>query len=164
MNRVKHNLLAKLEQALTEHELQALREYVQEIGYPALSELLEQLKERFKYIEDHNMEQYEALLRQATSVIPNPGTISPSWEHIWTNMEHMIRYKKEALQAIPAHQREGEWQVIMDNPFTNEAIVCYPGLSFLEAAYLYSYFRPDLKKNEIIRLQKIENLLVYNGD
>ena len=51
----------------------------------------------------------------------------------------------------------------MDNPYTNENIVCYPGLSFIEAAYLYSYFMVNLAKNEYIRLQKVVNLLISSG-
>jgi hypothetical protein len=67
------------------------------------------------------------------------------------------------LETVPPDQRGGEWQVILDNPHTIQEIVCHPGLTFDDAAYLFSYFRPGLERNEYIRLQKIQNMIVQVG-
>jgi hypothetical protein len=33
----------------------------------------------------------------------------------------------------------------------------------MRAAYLYSYFRPQMKKNEYIRLQKVQQVIMHYG-
>lgn len=75
----------------------------------------------------------------------------------------MIATKIQVLQTIHKEDRDGEWQVIIDNPFAIQEVVCYPALNFLDAAYLYAYFRPDLEKNEYLRLQKIQTLVMEFG-
>lgn len=56
-----------------------------------------------------------------------------------------------------------EWQVLIDNPYSNQHIAVYPALSFQEAIYLYAYFRTSLEQNEYIRLQKIETVITNTG-
>jgi len=141
----------------------ALQEEIRQGGYSVFSTLLEGLRMKLVASAEEGMEQLESLLEEAKKLVPDPGAISPSWERIWNDYEAYIGYKKEVLKAIPAGERDGEWQIVMDNPFTNEGIACYPALSFVEAAYLYAYFRKDLKKTEYIRLQKVVQLLRTEG-
>lgn len=146
-----------------EDEYEILREEYKNGGYSMFSELLEGLKGLLLSCAEDHIEPLKALVEKGKRIIPDPGAISPSWERVWQDYEGYIARKTEALAAVAPHERDGEWQIVMDNPFTNEGIACYPGLTFVEAAYLYAYFRKDLKKNEYLRLQKIANLLLAEG-
>jgi hypothetical protein len=145
-------------------EIPALQEEYKQGGYSMFSELLEGLRQHLMTSSEEGVEEMSGLIAKGRKVIPDPGAISPSWERIWEDYEGYITRKAEALAAVPPEGRDGEWQIVMDNPYTNEGIACYPALSFVEAAYLYAYFRKDLKKNEYLRLQKIMNLILVHGD
>ncbi|MCP1305758.1 hypothetical protein [Paenibacillus tyrfis] len=160
---MKTNPFADFEAAGTEQELAAFRESIQRQGFTAFRLLLEGFRDRLKQFTDGDMESVNELLERARQLFPKPETFSPSWVNIWDEFERMAAYKQTVLETIPAEEREGEWQVLLDNPYTNSDLVCYPGLSFLEGAYLYAYFRSDLKQNEYIRLQKIQNLVMAFG-
>jgi hypothetical protein len=151
-------------QASTEEEYKQLQSLLETGRYSLFSELLIGLKEQLMTGEEALLGQLKLLVRKGKIIVPHPEWISPSWEKIWEEQERLIYYKEEALRQVPPEERIGEWQIIMDNPYTNEGISCYPALSFIEAAYLYAYFRKDLKKNEYIRLQRIINLLMAKGD
>lgn len=96
-------------------------------------------------------------------MLPNPGQVSPSWANIWKEYDSIIRTKRFVLGSIPAAAREGEWQVLLDNPHSNQNIAVYPGLTFMEAIYMFAYFRSDMMPSEYIRLQKIDTLLTFTG-
>lgn len=132
-------------------------------GYSLFNGILHQLKQEITSAQEAEFEQIEQWIAKGKRLVPDPVKLSPSWENIWEQYERMLGYKKEVLQSIPVDDRDGEWQLIMDNPYTNESVSCYPALSFVEAAYLYAYFRKDLKPNEYIRLQKIVTLLKVSG-
>ena len=150
-------------EAKTEADLNELRELFKKDGYPAFYGLITGLKDRIKHYEDDQAEEVERLIQRAAEMIPSPGTISPSWQTIWDELRAMTSSKNKVLNSVPQAKRDGEWQIIMDNPFVHQDVACYPGLSFLEAAYLYGYFRPDLAKNEYIRLQKVETVIMDFG-
>ncbi|MDF2926869.1 MAG: hypothetical protein K0R57_5783 [Paenibacillaceae bacterium] len=160
--RVNNRILERFVQADIA-EYAALRQEYKQGGYSMFSELLEGLRQLLLSSEEGTMAQVQDAVAKGRAIIPDPGSISPSWERVWDDYERCIEYKREALAAIAPEDREGEWQIVMDNPFTNDGIACYPALSFAEAAYLYAYFRKDLKKNEYLRLQKIINLLTTEG-
>lgn len=163
MNAKETNIVEKLAQASESDELKRLGQALTEGGYSFFHELLEGLKLKLMECDEKGLDDVRELIRKGRAAIPNPGAISPSWENVWDEQEQVVRFKEEALRSVPADSRDGEWQIVMDNPFTNEGITCYPGLSFVEAAYLYAYFRKDLKKTEYLRLQKIVNLLIVKG-
>jgi hypothetical protein len=150
--------------AVTKDEYNELRTKLEQGGYSLFSQLLEGLKEYLITCDETALEQAGQLIAKGREIVPLPVVISPSWEKVWGEMERLIFHKADALRSIPLAEREGEWQIIMDNPFTNEGISCYPALSFSDAAYLYAYFRKDLRKNEYIRLQKIVNVVMSQGD
>ncbi len=153
------SLWKQISEATTLEERTALREAILQAGYGLFYDCLELIKASIKQYEDADAERIAQHLKQAEAVIPDPGTISPSWSDIWDKYRQMVAAKNEVLHRIARNEREGEWQVILDNPYSNDPIVCYPHLSFLEGAYLYSYFRADLMKNEYVRLQKIVTLV-----
>jgi len=149
--------------AETDRDCELVRQRIEEGGYSGFNELLDHLKHQLKLCDETTMDGVQAALAKAKEMIPQPGKISPSWEYIWEEMERFLRYKQEVFSRVPHTEREGEWQIVMDNPFTNDNIVCYPGLSFTEGAYLYAYFRDRLRDNEYIRLQKVVHVIVTEG-
>ncbi|PUA35859.1 hypothetical protein C8Z91_28205 [Paenibacillus elgii] len=157
------NPFADFEAAGTAQELAAIQESIRTQGFTSFRLLLEGFRDRLKQFSDGDIASVNKLLAQAKQLFPEPETFSPSWRSIWDEFERIAAYKQTVLETIPAEEREGEWQVLLDNPYTNSDLVCYPGLSFLEGAYLYAYFRSDLKQNEYIRLQKIQNLVMAFG-
>lgn len=161
---MENNLFTRWEQAGTRKELQAVEDEIKQNRYGKFRQLLEGLETRIKhYVDDEGELRVRQLLRKAQHDFPQPGQFSPSWTHIWQELDKRVMYKSKALAAFPPEGREGEWQIILDNPYTNQEIVCYPALSFLDAAYLYGWFRPTLQQNEYIRMQKIQTLLTDQG-
>ncbi|GIQ66824.1 hypothetical protein PACILC2_53920 [Paenibacillus cisolokensis] len=132
-------------------------------GFSAVRRFLEEFRDYLKQYTDDETPEAEALLDLARIALPEPGTVSPSWERIWDEYQSIIAYKSIVYSRIPVREREGEWQVLIDNPFTHQQIVVYPGLTFAEAAYLFAYFRSGLARNEHIRLQKIVTLVSDTG-
>lgn len=157
-------LYAAMMMADTDEDLLYVREQILRSGYSGFHQVLEQLKRLLKTFDNDDVDRMHAIVHKARTIVPSPGNISPSWEHIWSELDAIIRHKIRILEQIPSSDRSGEWQVILDNPQTNQEVVCYPGLSFLDAAYLYGYFRIDLKRNEYIRLQKVCHAVVEFGD
>lgn len=153
------SLWKQIEAAVTEEERINMREVFLKEGYSLLYECLESIKDRIKRYEEDGAERITQLIKQAEAIIPSPESISPAWANIWGKLRHMISSKNDILSRVPQSDRDGEWQVILDNPYSNDPIVCYPHLSFLESVYLYSYFRADLMNNEYVRLQKIVTMI-----
>ncbi|MCZ8515995.1 hypothetical protein O9H85_27060 [Paenibacillus filicis] len=160
---MKWNPFAQFEQALTDEQLSEFQQRIRKEGFTGFRLFLEGFRERMKAFEDRDLEPMEALIERAKQLFPEPSDFSPSWVKIWDDFEQMISYKRLVFETIGPAEREGEWQIIIDNPYTHQEIVCYPGLSFLEGAFLYAYFRTDLKQNEYIRLQKIQNVIMAFG-
>lgn len=157
------NLYEQFEEIITDQELISFQESIQNGGYPSFRRLLDGFKKKIEFFDDTEAEQMTELIEKAQKWFPQPGKFSPSWERIWDELEQIIIYKIKLLNSIPTEERSGEWQVVMDNPYTNQEVVCYPGLSFIEAAYLYGYFRPELEKNEYMRIQKVQSLIMEFG-
>jgi hypothetical protein len=151
-------------EARSDDELEQLRQRLQVEGYSAFRELLDDLNNRLKRCDESDMREVREALSKARRILPQPGRLSPSWEHLWEQMERWLADKEEVLRQVPREARDGEWQIVMDNPYSHDAVVCYPGLPFIEAAFLYAYFRAGLKKNEYIRLQKVVNLIMTYGE
>ena len=144
-------------------QLKQLSQELLQGGYSAVFRFVEQFRERIKTFGDEEIEKMQQLITKGETFLPEPGAVSPSWQDLWEHFRLVTDYKINALKTIPASERDGEWQVLLDNPYTHQDIVCYPGLTFAEAAYLYGYFRSDLKKNEYIRMQKVQNLIMEFG-
>lgn len=149
---------------LTTAEAEALfkREVLSE-GFAGFRRLLDSLTDAIKVAGDADMDAVEQSVAKAKRLFPEPVDFSPSWEKIWPELESTIAAKKHIFANITHAERVGEWQVIMDNPLVVQEVVCYPALTFEDAAYLYAYFRPQLEKSEYIRLQKIQTVIQEIG-
>lgn len=132
-------------------------------GYYAFYAFAEQFREGLRQYGDDGRERYGELLRLGRELFPDPMRFSPSFREIWDEFESVRLAKNEALDAVPPGERDGEWQVLIDNPYVTQQVVCYTGLPFLEASYLYGYFRRELKPNEVLRLQRVTPCLVSSG-
>jgi hypothetical protein len=128
-------------------------------GFTAVRVFLEDFRTYLRQYDEPQQEEAERLIGRGRAALPEPGRISPSWARIWEEFASIAAYKRDVFLRIPPDAREGEWQVLLDNPYTNGQIVVYPALTFLEAAYMYAYFRTDLEPNEVIRMQRIHTVL-----
>ncbi|TXK83914.1 hypothetical protein [Paenibacillus sp. N3.4] len=137
----------------------AFQQEVHTEGYAGFRRLLDGLTEAIKAAMDMDIESLEHALEKSGRLFQEPVIFSPSYARVWQELHATLASKKYVLQTIPLSDRAGEWQVIMDNPGAVQEVVCYPGLAFCDAAYLYAYFRPQLEKSEYIRLQKIVTLI-----
>jgi hypothetical protein len=137
---------------------------IEDGGYFAFYGWLDGFREGLKTYEDDAVPMYRRKLARARQLFPDPARFSPSWSAIWDEFDLIFARKNEVLAAIPADRRAGEWQIVLDNPYSHQQVVCYPALAFLEAAYLYGYFQRELKPNEVLRLQKVTELLSVKGN
>ncbi len=141
-----------------------IKQSIEEAGYSAFRFLVDQMEQAVKLADETNFAIVEERIRIATQLFPEPVLFSPTWQQIWVQIRAKLHWKRHAYEVVPAIERDGEWQIIMDNPYTNQEVVCYPGLSFLEAAYLFGYFKPTLEINEYVRLQKVVTALALSGE
>lgn len=141
----------------------ALKETVERQGYDAFRLLVDRLEQELKAVDESGFDALSERLAAGRRLFPEPVRFSPAWQRVWEDLSAKLRWKRYAFECVPAGEREGEWQIVMDNPFTNHEVICYPTLSFVEAAYLFGYFKPSLENNEYLRLQKIVNTVVVTG-
>lgn len=132
-------------------------------GFAKVRVFLDDFRGYLRQYDEPEQAEAERLLARGRAVLPEPGRISPSWAHIWEEFTSIAAYKRDVFRRISPGLREGEWQVLLDNPYTNGQIAVYPSLMFLEAAYLYAYFRTGLEPNEVIRMQRIDTILHDDG-
>jgi hypothetical protein len=142
---------------------QAFKSAMEVSGYFAFYKFAEDFRKGLKSYSDTDIIHYRYKLERAQALFPTPEQFSPSWSVLWEEFNIIFNAKNEALLAIPTSAREGEWQVLIDNPYTHQQVICYPSLVFLEAAYMYGYFQRDLKPHECLRLQKVTELLLVYG-
>ncbi|QYR19041.1 hypothetical protein KZ483_13755 [Paenibacillus sp. sptzw28] len=136
---------------------------LREGGFTAVRRFLDDFRDYLRRFEDDDGERAAALLQFARTALPEPGRISPSWAYIWQEFDSIIRTKRHVFGSIGHTLRSGEWQVLLDNPYSNQNIAVYPGLTFIEAVYMFAYFRTDLTNNEYIRLQRIDTVMTFTG-
>ncbi|MBW7456020.1 hypothetical protein ACFOLF_01450 [Paenibacillus sepulcri] len=132
-------------------------------GFTAVRRFLDDFRAYLREFRDEDGERAAELLQYAKAALPEPGRMSPSWVYIWKEFEGIIQTKRQVLASIGKASREGEWQVLLDNPYSNQNIAVYPALTFMEAVYMFAYFRTDLLNNEYLRLQKIDTLITFAG-
>ncbi|WP_199614343.1 hypothetical protein [Paenibacillus alkalitolerans] len=146
-----------------EDEWNAVREHVEKEGYGAFRALVEQFKEAIKKAGDQDADAVTAHIEIAERLFPEPAKFSPTWQKVWQELKDTMYWKAYVYRSVSEGERTGEWQILMDNPFTNQEVVCYPGLTFDQAADLFGYFRPTLVNNEYLRLQKVETSITVRG-
>jgi len=142
---------------------QSFKARMDEAGYYAFYTFVGDFREGLRSYSDADIPRFARLLDIGRALFPHPEKFSPSWSGIWDEFDCIFNGKNDALATVPADQRDGEWQVLIDNPYLTQQVVCYPGLVFLEGAYMYGYFQRELKPNENLRLQRITSLLSTHG-
>jgi hypothetical protein len=157
------NIIEDLTTATEDSELERVKVTVEGGGYSSFSLLLDDFKMKLLQSEEHGLDQAATLIMKARMLFPNPSDYSPSWENIWEDLDQVITFKREVLANVQPEHRNGEWQVIIDNPMSIEGVICHLAGSFVKAAYLYAYFQKGLAKNECITLQKVWNIMNHNG-
>lgn len=149
--------------SLRQEELREFGENLAGQGFTAVRQFLNEVREYLRSFMDGEAEEAVHVMERLRTALPEPGKISPAWQEIWFEFGGIVDYKRDVLQRIPPAVRHGEWQVLLDNPYSNQSIAVYPGLSFQEAAYLFAYFRTGLEHNEYIRLQRVDTVISYTG-
>ncbi len=132
-------------------------------GYFSFYRFIEDFREGLREYADGDIPLIRRKLSRARELFPDPERFSPSWSAVWDEFDLIFAVKNDVMAAIPLPNRGGEWQILLDNPYSHQQVVCYPGLPFLEAAYLYGYFQRELKPNEVLRMQKVSDLLSVTG-
>ncbi|MCQ6560117.1 hypothetical protein [Paenibacillus mendelii] len=163
MNTTQYEYFLQLDQLHDDASAAEFGRKLRSDGFTAVRRFLDEFRDYLRLFADEASERAAELLYRAQRVLPNPGHVSPSWTDVWKEFDSIIRTKTYVLDSIPASARDGEWQVLLDNPHSNQNIAVYPGLSFMEAIYMFAYFRSDLTLNEYIRLQKIDTVLTFTG-
>jgi hypothetical protein len=156
-------LFQQFKDATTNNQQAEFQSIIINSGYSLFSKFIDGFREAIRRYDEHESILFIELVKKAAILFPNPILFSPHWQSIWEDFGATVHYKNSVFARISKQQRIGEWQIILDNPFTNQEVVCYPALDFIEAAYLYGYFRPELKENEYVRLQKVDNCIVEFG-
>lgn len=132
-------------------------------GYSAFFAFVEDFRAMLKSYDESDQQAIGQLLQHSRADFPDPQRFSPSWAGIWNEFDNLYAEKNGVMRDIPVQERDGEWQVLIDNPYLPHHVVCYPALAFADAAYSYAYFQKDLKPNELLRLQKVSHVLVTSG-
>jgi hypothetical protein len=141
----------------------ALGAHLKVDGFTAVRRLLDDLRDDLRNFAEQEWPELSKKLHFAKVMLPDPGKHSPAFAHIWAEFDVIIDAKREVLETIATDERDGEWQVLIDNPHSSEHIAVYPDLHFVEAAYLYAYFRAQMMRNEYIRLQRVTNVMTFRG-
>ncbi|WP_225442461.1 hypothetical protein [Paenibacillus lycopersici] len=158
-----HDYFAQLKELRSGAEIEPFGKALREAGFTPVRKFLDEFRQYLRTYEDAEIATASELLERAMKAVPEPGRISPSWAYIWREFKGIIRTKAQIFKDVPASRRDGEWQVLLDNPFSNQNIAVYPGLTFIEAAYMFAYFRTELANNEYVRLQKIATVMTISG-
>lgn len=133
-------------------------------GFSGVHDLIYRIRYEMRHAEEVQMGELQELLKELRKAIPEPGQFSPSWKKIWDELDEEWIIKMKVYRTVKPQDREGEWQVIFNNPYSTEGVICHTDLSFAEAAYLYAHFRRSLSQNEMIKLQKALTVLREVGE
>ena len=147
----------------TEEEKNEFAQIVNKTGFSAINDLTRSFHDELKKIEENEFELMRGWIELGKKLLPDLLRFSPNWEYFWDETMQTLENKANYYQEIPAEERDGEWQVLFDNPFSTDGIVCHPEKSFTEAAYLAAKYLLHLKKAEIVKLQKVTHTIMKRG-
>lgn len=162
--KVQSKWIDEIQSSTSSQQLVEIGIQIKNTGYTGFYEVQDFVRELFKRTDESKLSSFNELIEKIKIAVPKPGEISPSWEHFWHELDRMTQLKDKVFTEVHESTRDGEWQVIIDNPFSHDNVACYPMLSFLEGVYLYCYFSLNLKKNEYLRLQKISSIVTMHGE
>ncbi|MBO8171186.1 MAG: hypothetical protein H0Z33_04745 [Bacillaceae bacterium] len=133
-------------------------------GFSGVRSLIYRLKQELEDVDEPDFAWMDRQLEKGRKWIPDPETYSPSWKGIWDVMEQEFTLKKKAYDRVPPADREGEWQIVINNPFSTEGVICHTDLTFPRAAYLFGHFRRNLHRHELIKFQKAMTVFRETGE
>ncbi|MFV9510038.1 hypothetical protein [Tepidibacillus sp. LV47] len=148
---------------MTEEDRQDFKKAVEQAGFAAFNELNRSFYDELKKLEENGFETMEEWIELGRKLFPDLTQFSPSWEFFWDEISQIYQNKKEFYQLVPKEERNGEWQVLFDNPFSTDGIVCHTGKNFAEATYLAAKYQLSMKKAEILKLQKVSQTIIKRG-
>lgn len=149
------------------HSPEEKQELVKEIeaqGYALMNEWIKRLDIDLQLADEGHLDQIGKELLTAQELWPNPEKFSPLWDNKWEDLLSILAIKKQVYQEVPASEREGEWQILFDNPFSTEGTVIHVKLSFPTAAYQYAKYRHGLHKHEYVTIQKAHRYITEYGE
>ncbi|MFX0559830.1 hypothetical protein TEPIDINF_001236 [Tepidibacillus infernus] len=146
-----------------EEEKIEFKNKLEAVGFTAMNQLIQDFYEKLKNMDELEFDQIKKWLQWGSELFPNLSVISPSWENTWQDLAKIYDVKVGYFMEIPKEQRDGEWQVLFDNPFSTEGVVCHPRKTFNEATYLAAKYQLYMKKAEIVELQKIQLCYMKRG-
>ena len=145
-------------------EVTELADYLQAEGYKAVQTVIFYLEKELRSAGEAELQTWGEAFERARTAVPNPGQYSPSWREIWDELAAAQQEKQRVFEQISPEERSGVWQVMFNNPYSTDGVVCHQGLSLVEAAYLYAEYRYNLKKNEHVYLQKVQTYVAEIGE
>lgn len=148
----------------TDEQKLSFKKNIENIGFSALNRLILSFYDKLKFMEEKEFKEVKRWVELGKELFPNLFLISPSWENTWEELMGIYTIKVALFEEVPQNQRDGEWQVIFDNPLSNDEIVCNPNLSFVVATYLMAKYQLHLKKAEYVKLQKVALSITKKGN
>ncbi|TCS84460.1 hypothetical protein [Tepidibacillus fermentans] len=147
----------------TKEEKKVYKQTVEQGGFAVFNELIRSFHEELKKLDENGFEQMQDWIELGKELFPELYRFSPTWEYFWDEITQLYQNKQEFYQIVPKEERDGEWQVLFDNPFSTEGIVCHTDKNFAEATYLAAKYQLSMKKAEILKLQKVSNTIIKRG-
>lgn len=136
---------------------------IEEAGFSAINQLIGALNTQIKKMDEKEFKLVKDWLELGKELLPDLVSVSPVWKNTWEDFLDLYRIKVELFLEVPEEERDGEWQVLFDNPFTIHEVVCTPNKTFTEASYLMAKYQLNMKKAEIVKLQKITTTITKKG-
>lgn len=158
------HLFKQFIQSETPAERAVFLEQLNANGYTHLRYLVDELTGSIRQAEDADFFKIEEWIHKAQEYIPEPSRISPYYQSVWEQLAKILNFKREMYGKLPKDSRSGEWQIVYNNPNSNEDVLCIPSLPFHEASYMFAKYRLDLKPAEVLRLQKVADQFTITGE
>ena len=152
------------ERFLTTTNEEQLAQEIKSLSYKDIYDWITRLTNELEIASEGEFARLEELIQNAATILPDPQSYSPSWDGIWTELQAILEIKQQVFKKIPPQERDGEWQLLFDNPFSTEGMVNHVNLTFDKAAYMFAKYRKDLAKLEYVSLQKVQRFITENGD
>jgi len=157
------NWFDEFKNVTTDDEKKSFQQAVEQSGFSAMNEMTRSFHTELKKMDRQGFESMKDWIELGKELFPDLIRFSPTWEYFWKEVTQLYQYKVEYYELVSEEEQEGEWQVLFDNPFSTEGIVCNPNKNFAEATYLAAKYQLSFKKAEILKLQKVAHTIIKNG-
>lgn len=141
----------------------AFKKEIEGTGFSALNQFINSLYDKVKNMDEKEFKEVKNWLELSKELLPDLSLYSPAWQDTWKELFYLYDTKVEIYSAVSNEERKGEWQVLFDNPFSTEQIVCHTNKTFTDAAYLTAKYQFKLRRAEYIKLQKVISVITKKG-